>query len=249
MKRSCAFTLVELLVALAITVILVLLLTSVVAATLGAWSQGRNRLDTYASARQLLGRLGDELRGAVANPSVSGSQIQFVENAAFGTVPSPTPGLVESVFFVAPYPNLGAGDLCAIAYALDTGTHELKRAFRSSDQVWTDGAGNRYRAAGHSYVAADWHVIATGVLQFELRCYSQHDLDTDTDPPAVTWDSELAAPDMAGKAPRRIVIRLELVDDRAATKLAGMTAGSASYNLIVQQSARRFTADVSLASP
>ena len=46
MRRSSAFTLAELLVALAITVLLVLLLTSVVAATLGAWNQGRNRLDT-----------------------------------------------------------------------------------------------------------------------------------------------------------------------------------------------------------
>src|SRR5437773_3503617 len=94
MRRWSAFTMVELLVALAITVILVLLLTSVVAATLSAWTQGRNRLDTYSNARQILGRLSDELKGAVANPAVSGSQIQFVENAALGAVPSPTPGKI-----------------------------------------------------------------------------------------------------------------------------------------------------------
>jgi type II secretory pathway pseudopilin PulG len=248
MKRSSAFTLVELLVALAITVILVLLLTGVVAATLGAWSQGRNRLDTYSNARQLLGRLGDELRGAVANPSFSGSQIQFVENAAIGAVPSPTPGVAESVFFVAPYPNLGAGDLCAIAYALDTGTHELKRAFRSSDQVWADGPGNRYQAGGHAYAASDWHVIAIGVLQFELQCFSQHDLDNNLTAD-VTWDSESTDVYMVGKAPRRILIRLQMVDNRAAAKLAGMAAGSGPYNFIVQQSARQFAADVSLPPP
>ena len=151
MRRSAAFTLVELLVALAITVILVLLLTSVVAATLGAWNEGRNRLDTYSNARQILGRLGDELKGAIANPAVSGSQIQFVENIGLGAVPSPTPGMTENVFFVAPYANLGAGDLCTIAYALDPTTHELKRAFRSSDQVWADTVDSRYQAAGHTY--------------------------------------------------------------------------------------------------
>ena len=101
MRRTTAFTLVELLVALAITVVLVLLLASVVAATLGAWTQGRNRLDTSSKARQILGRLSDELKGATANSALGGSQIQFVENAALGAVPSPTPGTAENAFFVA----------------------------------------------------------------------------------------------------------------------------------------------------
>jgi prepilin-type N-terminal cleavage/methylation domain-containing protein len=249
MRRSAAFTLVELLVALAITAILVLLLASVVAATLSAWNQGRNRLDTYSNARQILGRLGDELKGAVTNPAVSGSQIQFVENADLAAVPSPTPGTAENVFFVAPYPNLGAGDLCTIAYALDPATHELKRAFRSSDQVWADPVATRYQAAGHAYAAADWHVVATGVLEFELQCYSQNDLDTNVTPPGVTWNSESADVYMAGKAPRRIVIRLQAVDDRTLAQLAGMTIGSVPYTAIVLRATRQFTAEVSLPPP
>ena len=247
MRRSSAFTLVELLVALTITTILVLLLTSVVAATLSAWTQGRNRLDTCSSARQILGRLSDELKGATASPEVSGSQIQFVENATLGAVPSPTPGTAENVFFVAPYPNLGAGDLCTIAYSLDTGTHELKRAFRSSDQVWTDPI-DRYQVASYTYTSTDWHVIATGVLQFEVQCFSQNDLDNNLTP-VNTWDSKSTGTFMAGKAPRRIALRLQILDDRAATQLAGMTVGSAPYNLIVQRSAQQFTADVSLPPP
>jgi len=252
MRRLGAFTLAELLVALAITVLLVLLLTSVVAATLGAWSQGRNRLDTYSTARQVLGRIGDELKGAMANSSVSGSQIQFVENAALAAVPSPTPGTAENVFFVAPYPNLGGGDLCTIAYSLDSTTHELKRAFRSSDQVWADSAATRYQVAGHTYTSSDWHVIATGVLEFELKSYSQTDLDTNIDPPPTTWDSETTDSSkayMVGKAPRRIVIRLQVVDDRTVAKLAGMTVGSGPYTAIVLRSARPFTAEVSLPPP
>lgn len=249
MRRSRGFTIVELLVALAITVILVLILTSVVAATLGAWSQGRNRLDTYSNARQVLGRLGDELKGARANPAVSGSKIQFVENANLSNGPTPTAFTAESVFFVAPYPNFGAGDLCVVGYALDSGTHELKRAFRSSDTGWNATPGPRYQAAGYSFAAAEWHVIATGVLQFELRCYSQNDLDTNTDPPAATWDSLSTNINMTGKAPRRIVMRLQVVDDRAATQLAGLTVGSGPYNAIVQRAARQFFSEVSLPPP
>lgn len=248
MRRINAFTLVELLVALTITIVLFLILTSVVAATLGAWSQGRNRLDTYASARQVLDRITDELKGAGANPTVSGSQIQFVENIAFGGVTTPNAYTSESVFFVAPHPNLGGGDLCTIAYALDSATHELKRSFRSSDQAWADGTGNRYQAAGHTYTAADWHVIARGVLQFELRCYSQHDLDTNTDPPASTWDSESTDIYMIGQAPRRIVVRMQVVDDRTATQLVGIPPGTI-YNRIVQRSARQFFSEVALPQP
>ena len=248
MRRTTAFTLVELLVALAITVVLVLLLASVVAATLGAWTQGRNRLDTSSKGRQILGRLSDELNGATANPAVGGSQIQFVENAALGAVPPPTPGTAENAFFVAPYPNLGGGDLCTIAYSLDTSTHELKRAFRSSDQVWTDPPANRYQVSGYTYKPTDWHVISTGVIQFEVKCFSQNDLDYNL-APSYTWDSEAIDPFMAGKAPRRIVLRVQLLDDRTATRLAAMAIGSTPYILIVQRWAQEFTAAISLPPP
>ena len=81
-----------------------------------------------------------------------------------------------------------------------------------------------------------------------MQCFSQNDLDNDLTP-ANTWNSESTGTFMVGKAPRRIVLRLQMVDDRAATQLAGMAVGSAPYNLIVQRSAQQFTADVSLPPP
>jgi len=247
MKRSDGFTLVELLVALAISILLVLILTTVVTATLGAWTQGRNRLDTYSTARQVLGRLSDELRAAIASPNMSGSQIQFVENCTLGAVPAPTPGSAENVFFVAPYPNLGAGDLCVIVYALDSSTRQLKRAFKSSDSAFNaPSSSSRYQFSGYSFTSSDWHVIASGVLEFELQCYSQADLDNNSTP-ATTWDSESTSNSaMTGKAPRQIVIRLQVVDDRTATQLSSVPSGSASYNSIVTRSVRQFLSTVSL---
>ena len=85
-------------------------------------------------------------------------------------------------------------------------------------------------------------------IQFEVKCFSQNDLDYDLTP-AYTWDSESIDTFMAGKVPRRIVLRLQMLDDRAATQLAGMAIGSAPYNLIVQRWAQQFTADVSLPLP
>lgn len=254
MKQKTGFTLVELLVALTITIILTVLLASVVAATLGVWGQGRNRLDTYSNARQIMQRLGDELKGAKANPNVSSSQIQFVENVSSFPlpspipIPSPTPGTAENIFFVAPQPNLGAGDLCVIAYALDWRTHELKRAFNSSDAAWALGA-SRYRAANYPFSATDWHTIATGVLEFEIQSYSQANLDPSPPPTptvAQSWDSTVVNPPwMSGQAPRRIVIRLKLVDDKTAAQLGNISPGP-TYDTILTRSGRDFLYEVSL---
>lgn len=257
MQRNRGFTIVELLVAVTITIILTVLLASVVAATLGVWSQGRNRLDTYSNARQIMQRMGDELKGAKANPNMSASQIQFVENVTTfpapnpTPVPSPTPGVAENVFFVAPQPNIGAGDLCVIAYALDWRTHELKRAFNSSNAAWA--VANRYQANSYPFGVTDWHTIATGVLEFEILSYSQANLDPSPAPTptvAPSWDSGASSPSwMTGVAPRRIVIRFKLVDDKTAVRLSALPPGSPAYNSILGQSARDFRYEVSLPPP
>lgn len=255
MRRQSGFTIVELLVAVTITIILTVLLASVVAATLGVWQQGRNRLDTYSNARQIMQRLGDELKGAVASPNVSGSQIQFVENVqsfpGSNAIPSPTPGTAENIFFVAPQPNSGAGDLCVVAYALDWQTHELKRAFNSSNTAWALGS-TKYQAAAYPFAAADWRLIATGVLEFELLSYAQVNLNPSPLPSptiAQTWDSGVSTPSwMTGVAPRSIVIRLKLVDDKTAAQLAGIPPGTV-YDSILARSARDFRYEVSLPAP
>ncbi|MGH8092631.1 MAG: PulJ/GspJ family protein [Chthoniobacterales bacterium] len=256
MKRYGGFTVIELLVAVVTMVILTAVLAGVVVATLGVWNQGRNWLDTCSNARQIMQRLGDELKGARASPNVSGSQIQFVENVTtFPTpdpapIPSPIPLIAENIFFVAPQPNLGAGDLCVIAYALDWRTHELKRAFSSSDTAWS--ISNRYQADKYPFVAADWHTIATGVLEFEIRSYAQANLDPSPAPTptlAPSWDSELSSPTwMTGVAPRRIVLRLKLVDAKTDAQLARIPPG-ATYDSIVARAGRDFFYEVSLPPP
>lgn len=243
-RQSFAFTLAELLVAMAITSLLVLLLGSVVSAALNVWQQGRNRLDTFASARFVLGRIGDEIIGAATQQG----RVQFVENMSFSG-PAPTPESAESIFFVAPYPNYAAGDLCVIAYRLDTDTHELKRAFQDSDQAWAVGAPSRYRAAGYiSGSTLDWRTVANGVLEFEVQSYSQQDMNSDPPPaPAASWDSESTTPAMSGQTPRRVVLRLKIVDDKTAVTLGAMPPGPA-YDRLVREKAREFTAAITLPS-
>lgn len=244
-RHTRAFTLVELLLALAITSILVLLLVSVVSAALSVWEQGLNQIDTFANARQVLGRIGDEMKGAVV--AAAPNQVEFSENVPSlqgSTAPQPTSS--ENVFFIAPYPNTGAGDLCVITYRHNNDTHELQRAFVDSQSAWTTGS-PKYQSTG--YGSLQWRTIATGVLEFEIQSYSQQDLDTTTSPtptPVASWNSIGGSSTMIGKTPREVAIRIKVVDDRTLAKLTGLFAGNATYDRLVTRAAREFTTNVML---
>ena len=236
-RKFTAFTLVELVLAMAITSLLVVLLGSVVSAALNVWQQGRNRLDTFANARFILSRIGDEITGAAAQQG----RLQFVENTPLYT-PAPVPVTSENIFFVAPYPNDAAGDLCVIAYRHDATSFHLDRAFQDSQAGWAPSAASRYRAAGYSFAPTDWRTVANGVLEFEIQSYSQADFDATPRPTATpSWDSEIAG----GKAPRHVILRLKIVDDKTAVTLGALASGPA-YDRLVREKAREFTADITL---
>lgn len=246
-KRIQAFTLVELLVALAITSVLIVLLVNVVAAALNVWQQGRNQIDTTSNARQALGRIADEIKGAMA----SANQVEFSENVAFSPGPSPVPKTSENVFFVAPYPNISAGDLCVIAYRHNAITRELQRAFKESQSAWSPGAATRYRVAGYNFTTADWRTVANGVLEFEVQSYSQQNLDSasPSPSPADSWNSVAGASPMLGNTPRAVVLRIKVVDDKTLTRLTGLSSGNPTYDRLVNQAAREFTTSVTLLPP
>ena len=233
---------------MAITSILVVLLVNVVSATLSVWAQGRNRIDTFSSARQILDRIADEIKGARATPN----QIEFSENVTFPEGPTFVANTSENIFFVAPYPNISAGDLCVIAYRHNATTHELQRAFKDSQAAWLPSAATRYRMAGYGFTASDWRTIASGVLEFEVQSYAQQDLDSTASPTptsADSWKSESGGSTMIGNTPRQVKLRIKVVDDRTLVKLNLFAAGSAAYNQLVDRSAREFTANVALLPP
>jgi len=251
MKRSRGFTLVELLVALAITTVLVVLLVNVVSAALNIWEQGRNQIDTFASARQTLGRIVDEIQGAIAAPSPQ--PIEFSENlTSIQGSTAPVAATSENVFFIAPYPNSQSGDLCVIAYRHNNDTHTLERGFIDSQAAWSSAAATRYQSAlyPNSNTNWQWRVVANGVLEFEIQSYSQTDLDTASSTPSPSpWDSLNGSPAMVGNTPRRVLIRIKVVDDRTLTKLSGLFPGNATYDRLVAKAAREFTASVLLPPP
>jgi prepilin-type N-terminal cleavage/methylation domain-containing protein len=242
-RRTQGFTLVELLLALAISSILIVLLVNIVAVALNAWETGRAQIDTVANARQALGRIIDEIKGAIASPN----QIEFSENVPRlkGTT-VPQQKTSENIFFIAAYPNSAPGDLCVIAYRHNSDTHELQRAFVDSLSAWTGTP--RYQAAG--YANLQWRIVAEGVLEFEIQSYSQQDLDNSTSPapPPPDWNSLTGGSAMLGSTPRVVVIRIRVIDEKSLAKLAGLSPGNVVYDRIVNRAAREFTASVTLAA-
>jgi type II secretory pathway component PulJ len=251
-KRERAFTLVEMLLAMASTSILVILLVNVVSAALNVWEQGRNQIDTFANARQVLERIADEISGATA--SSSPRPVEFSENLSGlqgGT--APVPGMSENIFFVAPYPNVAptpnpTGDLCVIAYRHNNDTHTLDRGFIESWTAWKNAAATRYQASAYSASNWQWRTIANGVLEFEIQSYSQQAVDTNQTP-AQSWNSISGGATMLGNTPRQVVVRIKVIDDRTLVKLAGLSPGNAIYDRLLNRGARQFTANVQLLPP
>ena len=251
-KRARASTLVEMLLAVAITSILVILLVNVVSATLNVWEQGRNQIDTFANTRQVLGRIADEISGATV--SSSPLPVEFSENlAGLRGSTAPVPGISENVFFVAPYPNVAptpnpTGDLCVIAYRHNNDTHTLDRGFIGSWTAWKNAAATRYQASAYNASNWQWRTIANGVLEFEIQSYSQQAVDTNQTP-ALSWNSISGGPTMLGNTPRQVVVRIKVIDDRTLVKLAGLSPGDAIYDRLVNRAARQFAANIQLLPP
>jgi hypothetical protein len=244
-KQLRAFTLMEMLLALATTSVLVILLVNVVAAALTIWEQGRNQIDTLANARQILGRITDEISGAIAAPAPR--VVEFSENLTSIQGPTaPVPVTSENVFFVAPYPNINSGDLCIIGYRHNANTRTLERGFIDSQVAWKNGNASRYQSSIYSSADWQWRTIANGILEFEIQSYSQTDLDSasPTPTPIASWTSTSSSP--VGNAPRQIIIRIKVVDDRTLVKLTGLSMGNAIYDRLVSRAARQFTASVLL---
>ena len=211
MKRRGGFSLVELLVALAITSLLVVLLTNVVSATLTAWQQGRSRLDTFSSARQLIGRIADEISGAIAIKD----RIEFVENSTSlqGANP-PAAKTSENIFFVAPYPNSAPGDLCVIAIATTQLPTSLSGASSTARARGRQPPANRYKSAAYPDPdPTEWRTVAEGVIEFEIRSYSQTDIDNE-EVPGGCLELSHSWTKWKAKRLRRVVLRIKVVDDR-----------------------------------
>ena len=182
--RSSAFTLVELMIAMAILSLLVVLLSSLVSGVSRAWASGEQQVQSFQDGRAIIDLLSRDL----AQASIS-SKLQLIQN------PILPPGVVQRVnsdalFWQAPLTSTTSGNLCEVGYYL-TDTYELKRFFVPPDHpsyaIFTDPPTatsapwllTPFTAGGFDTAST---TIAHGVLALWIRC-----LDVNGD--AIPWFS------------------------------------------------------------
>ncbi|HEY5035835.1 MAG TPA: hypothetical protein VII74_01740, partial [Chthoniobacterales bacterium] len=129
-KSIEAFTIAELLVAIAITLVLVVILFRVFAAAATQWQSADQRIDTFRDARAAMQLMSRDLGRA----DISGA-VQML------TLSDPSADFAREAYAVTPVSNIGKSELCAVGYycAYDTTTHayNLKRLFKNSDLTFT----------------------------------------------------------------------------------------------------------------
>jgi type II secretory pathway pseudopilin PulG len=131
--KSQAFTLVELLIAISITLIIVVLLSRVFIVAANLWQNSDQRTDAFRDARSALQMIARDLSRADSNAD---AQMLTLSNN------DPAGNYAQEAFAVTPIPNSGKSDLCVVGYYLvwdDTAkAFTLKRLLKDSDNVIND---------------------------------------------------------------------------------------------------------------
>jgi type II secretory pathway pseudopilin PulG len=130
--RRGAFTLVELLVAISITVVIVVLLARVFNAAATQWQAADQRIDSFRDSRAALQIMARDF--GRADVGGDAQMLTLSDNDSTGQ-------FAREAFVVAPVPNTGKSDMCTVGYYkswdANSKTFTLKRLFRDSDATVT----------------------------------------------------------------------------------------------------------------
>lgn len=138
-ERTNAFTLAELLIAVAITLILVGIIFRIFAAAAAQWQAADQRIDTFRDARAALQIITRDLSRA----DTTGSPQMLTLSDIYSEV---TPPFAKEAYAITSLPNTGKSDLCTVGYYCwwdnTTKAYSLKRVFKNSDATFASLATN-----------------------------------------------------------------------------------------------------------
>ena len=128
-NRSSGFTLIELMVAMAITAVIVTVLVSITGVALDTWQRGRSEIRASRQARSMLDTMAKDFESLVAR---RGNNFEWlyskIESELPGPVSNPSSNAAELIFFTAATdryageiggPNDKGGDVSCVAYKLE----------------------------------------------------------------------------------------------------------------------------------
>ena len=150
-----AFTLLELMVAVTVSLILVGFLFQILSSSLTTWTRSEQRTDAFREARAALQIMARDLGHAVALPKPPGGFPAAGPNARSLVLDRPSGGPQageennEEVYCLTVIPNSGASGLCAVGYYCEWDSNRrafvLKRLFLDSDKTF-----DRFKTAAGS---------------------------------------------------------------------------------------------------
>jgi len=129
LTRRRGFTLLELMVAMAITVIIVTVLVSITSIALGTWNRSRTELRASRMGKMMVDYMARDLESLVTRRGNSNEWLSAISDPDIGPAGLKSTGASRLIFFTAPtdryegnagIPTLDSGgDVCCVAYTLD----------------------------------------------------------------------------------------------------------------------------------
>jgi type II secretory pathway pseudopilin PulG len=236
--RIGGFTLVELLLAIAITLVLVALLGRVLVATTSVYQIADQKMDAFRDAKAALQMMANDLGRA----DISGNE-GFLNLSQFSSDNS----YAMEAYAVFPAKNSGKSDLCSVGYYLDwdgtSKTYSLRRFFKNSDIVAPSLAKTSpdFGAAYDRTTGTTPETIASYVWDLEIR-------------PGEGQNTVLLGTDLASKW-NWVEIRFKAMSVKAGRKLQQVGAvgkstwddpSSAEYRRFILPNEQQFVTRVSL---
>jgi type II secretory pathway pseudopilin PulG len=213
-RNSAAFTLAELLIATAITGLIVLLLGQIFSSATTMWRSSGERIDAFRDARAALQLMAADLGRANISGNAQMLTLAQVQPSTDGTYT-----YAGEADAITPMKNSGKSDLCTVEYYLvwdaTTKTSSLMRRFKGSDVMSDPTNGYLAKAAPdfnaiYDKTSGTEEVLATPVWDLEIR-------------PGII-DTPLGSATGASTSWKWLEVRFKTMSVNSARKLKGMAS-------------------------
>lgn len=254
--RLRAFTLIELVVSMAIVSLLCLLLFSTIDASSNAWTQSDRKLDAFREARAALHIITRDLQAALKLPQ-NDCFFALQDRGGHGHISvtggkPATAGHGDCLFFLCAQPSgISGGDLAIVGYYLSywedtgetSGSFKLHRFYRNSSET-TALLSDRLKGVLVTFANAEGdqdqdEVLARNVIDFDVIPYRRENGGALTAPTS-GWP--------ASEIPAMVEISLSAYDSRSAVRVGTYEDWLKTESPFARQHLRRFSTKVALES-
>jgi prepilin-type N-terminal cleavage/methylation domain-containing protein len=182
-RRPCAFSLLEILVAVAVLSVLLVILLNIVQSATGLWRQSENRAEAYRESRAALQLMAANLKNSLATTNTDFFRTNLISSTNTNGLPSI--GFLATQPLASQEPG-NLGDVCAVGFFADYGdkspiakengrqSMNLYRYFLGSNATFSALTNNGSGLFPGSFEAdsASTEILARNVVRCEFRFYS-----------------------------------------------------------------------------